>query len=84
MASREVRIFFFSIIFFFFYKLKCKGGKVKKKDFFLNMKKKFLSALLDPPGPYTRSNFLYKGGPKTDQLMGRDLRHFPNYALYIL
>ena len=27
-----------------------------------NMKKKFRSALLDPPGRYTGNNFLFKGG----------------------
>ena len=28
------------------------------------MKKKFQSALLDPPGRYTGNNFLFKGGPR--------------------
>ena len=57
--SWKVGIFFFSN--FFFFKLECTGGEVKKK-LFEKMKKKVLSAVLDPPGRYTGNYFLFKGG----------------------
>ena len=63
-ASREVGNFFFPN--FFFFKLECIGGIF---FFFIGgifvvekMKKKFHSALLDPPSRYTGNNFLFKGG----------------------
>ena len=55
------RDFFFLISFF--YKLECTRGNVKKqfrkKE---KMKKKVQVGLLNPPGRYTRINFLFKGG----------------------
>ena len=39
------------------------GGVNKKKNFNLkDEKRKFQSALLEPPGRYTGNNFLFKGG----------------------
>ena len=47
-VGRSGFVFFLPI--FNFVKLECTGGKVKKKKYFEKMKKKFQSALIEPPG----------------------------------